>query len=48
MDDRGYREVGNGEVSEFGVLCEFLCLLYLCLLGAEMRRWEGVARKREG
>ena len=33
MDDGGYREVGYGEVSEFGVLCEFPCLLYRWLLG---------------
>jgi hypothetical protein len=33
MDDGGYREVGNGEVSEFGMLCEFPCLLYRRLLG---------------
>jgi hypothetical protein len=52
MDDGGYREVGYGEVSEFGVLCEFPCLLYDGCWGRvpleEMRTWDGVPRKREG
>jgi hypothetical protein len=52
MDDRGYREVGNGEVSEFGVLCEFSCLLYRLLLekgfSCEDGAMRGVARNGEG
>jgi hypothetical protein len=44
MDDGGYREVGNGEVSEFGMLCEFPCLLNRWLLGKGFSRGDEAMR----
>jgi len=54
MDDGGYRNVGNGEVSEFGVLCEFPLSPVPMVSGKgvfcfeKMGLGEGVPRKREG